>query len=380
MCFASNESGHREAEAMKILFVLAGLGAGGAERVVALLSGEMIRRGHEIAVASFDSPTDPIYHSFHPQVDFVRMSIPAGGGSFLRGIHANYRRTAMLRGILRQRRPDVVVSFLTKINVLSIVAAAGLDIPVVISERNNPVNQRAHPFWTNAWKIAASRASAIVLQTEAIRSLYPETIQRRAVVIPNPVVLSTTERKPHDGLVLAAVGRLEWQKGFDLLIQAFAAIASDFPDWRLTIWGEGAERSRLQQLADQSGYADRIELAGNSKSQSDWTGNADIFVLSSRYEGFPNVLLEAMSAGLPVLSFRCDFGPEEMIEDGVDGVLVEPGRIDDLSQKLSDLMKNEKLRMMLGTAACKSAVRYEVTQIVSKWEAIVKKEICSNGK
>ena len=86
------------------------------------------------------------------------------------------------------------------------------------------------------------------------------------------------------------------------------------------------------------------------------------------------------SAGLPVLSFRCDFGPEEMIEDGVDGVLVEPERIDDLSQKLSDLMKNEKLRMMLGTAACKSAARYEVTQIVSKWEAIVKKEICSNGK
>ena len=185
------------------------------------------------------------------------------------------------------------------------------------------MNQRAHPFWTNAWKIAASRASAIVLQTEAIKSLYPETIQRRAVVIPNPVVLSTTERRPHDGLVLAAVGRLEWQKGFDLLIQAFAAIASDFPDWRLTIWGEGAERSRLQQLADQSGYADRIELPGNSQSQSDWTGNADIFVLSSRYEGFPNVLLEAMSAGLPVLSFRCDFGPEEMIEDGVDGVLVE---------------------------------------------------------
>lgn len=365
---------------MKMMFVLAGLGAGGAERVVSLLSGELIRRGHDISVVSFDAPDAPIYHSFQPGVDIIRLAIPAGGGSFLRGVAASYRRTAALRHLYKQHRPNVVLSFLTKINVLSITASAGLQIPVIISERNNPAAQRAHPFWAIAWKIAAGRASAIVLQTKAIKALYPANIQSRAVVIPNPVVRAATNRGPHEGKVLTAVGRLEWQKGFDMLIKAFARIAGDFPDWKLKIWGEGAERSRLQLLADQSGHADRIELAGNSRSQADWIASTDVFVLSSRYEGFPNVLLEAMSAGIPSVSFRCKFGPEEIVNDGVDGLLVEPGSIENLAQKLTKLMENEKFRAQLGAVARASMARYEVTEIVSKWEVFVKKEIYTKGK
>lgn len=365
---------------MKIMFVLAGLGAGGAERVVSLLSGEMIRRGHDISVVSFDAPGDPIYHSFHPQVDVLRLAIPAGGGSLLRGIGASYRRTAALRHLFKRRRPDAAISFLTKINVLSVAASAGLQIPVIISERNNPAAQRAHPFWSIAWKIAARRASAIVLQTQAIKALYPAKIQARAVVIPNPVLPMAVNRGPHQGRALTAVGRLEWQKGFDMLIKAFARIAGDFPGWQLKIWGEGAERPQLQSLADQSGHSDRIELAGMSTSQADWIASADIFVLSSRYEGFPNVLLEAMSAGIPSVSFRCKFGPEEIMDDGIDGLLVEPGSVKDLARKLTKLMENEKFRMQLGMAARASATRYEVAEIVSKWEAFVKKEIYTNGK
>lgn len=365
---------------MKITFVLAGLGAGGAERVVSLLSGEMILRGYEISVVSFDAPDDPIFHSFHPQVEIVRLAVPAGSGPFLRGIQASYRRTVSLRRIFKQRRPDVVISFLTKINVLSVAASAGLKIPVIISERNNPAIQSAHPFWAKAWHIAASRAAVIVLQTHAIKAIYPDSVQKRAVVIPNPVVPQSHFRVPHDGLVLAAVGRLERQKGFDLLIKAFVAIAPEYPNWKLIIWGEGPERPRLQLLADQSGHAAQIELAGNSQTQADWIGNADLFVLSSRYEGFPNVLLEAMSAGLPVISFRCDFGPEEMIANGVDGLLVEPGSIENLSLTLTKLMGNEELRRRLGKTARKCRARYEVASIVSKWEDLVKKEIYSRGK
>lgn len=365
---------------MKILFVLSGLGSGGAERVVSLLSGEMIRRGYEISIVSFDKPDDPVYHSFHPQIEIVRLAIPAGGRSFLRGLGASCRRIVALRRLFKRGRPDVVISFLTKINVLSVAASTGLNISVIISERNNPAVQRAHPFWANAWKIAASHASAIVLQTHAIKALYPANIQSRAVVIPNPVVPPDIDRQPHHGLVLTAVGRLEWQKGFDMLIKAFAAIAPDNPKWKLTIWGEGQERSRLQLLVDQSGQAARIELAGNSQSQAGWIRNADIFVLSSRYEGFPNVLLEAMSAGLPVLSFRCDFGPNEIIQDGVDGILVEPESTKHLSEALTKLMQNEELRMRLGVAARKNTARYDVAPIVSKWEELVKKEIYSQGK
>jgi len=355
------------------MFVLAGLGAGGAERVVSLLSGEMIERGHDVSVVAFDGPKDPIYHSFQSQVEIVRLSIPAGGKSFLRGIEASVRRVTELRRLFKRSAPDVVISFLTKVNVISVLASTGLHIPVIISERNNPAAQRAHPFWAFAWKIAARRASAIVLQTEAIRVLYPQSIQLRAVVIPNPVLPPIVNREPHDGLMLTAVGRLEWQKGFDTLIKAFAAIAEDFPDWKLVIWGDGPERSRLQWFAEQSGRPGQIELAGKSQSPGDWIKNADLFVLSSRYEGFPNVLVEAMAAGIPALSFRCNFGPEEIIDDGNDGVLVEAENIVMLTAELRSLMQNEQFRQRVGAAAAASMARYGVSEVVSKWEALLKK-------
>lgn len=358
---------------MKIMFVLAGLGAGGAERVVSLLSGEMIERGHIVSVVAFDRPQDPIYHSFQPQVEIVRLSIPAGGKALWRGIEASLRRAAELRRLFKRSAPDVVISFLTKVNVISVLASTGLQMPVIISERNNPAAQRAHPFWAFAWKIAARRASAIVLQTEAIRALYPQNIQLRAVVIPNPVVPAIVNREPHDDLVLAAVGRLEWQKGFDMLIKAFAAIAEDFPDWKLVIWGDGAEKQRLQWLVEHSGRPGQIELAGKSQSQGDWMKNADLFVLSSRYEGFPNVLVEAMAAGIPALSFRCSFGPEEIIEAGVDGVLVDAENVDMLRQELRNLMQDKQFRQQVGAAAVTSMARYGVSEVVSKWEALSKK-------
>jgi len=365
---------------MKILFVLAGLGAGGAERVVSLLSGEMIRRGHDISVISFDDTHDPVFHPFHPQVDIIRLAIPAGGGSLLRGIQTTCRRVAALRDLFKRRRPDVVISFLTKINVLSIVASTGLRIPVVISERNNPVAQRAHPLWAIAWKLAARRAAGIVLQTQAIKALYPADIRSRAVVIPNPVVPVAAKREPHDGLVLTAVGRLEWQKGFDMLIKAFATLAADFPDWKLVIWGEGKAINELQLLANQSGCANQIELAGKSEAPADWIRAADLFVLSSRYEGFPNVLLEAMAAAIPVVSFRCEFGPEEIINDGVNGLLAEAEDIESLAQELRKIMYNEELRDRIGAAGPASVARYGANDIVSKWEAFAQKEIYTKGK
>ncbi|WP_338425819.1 glycosyltransferase family 4 protein [Sphingopyxis kveilinensis] len=365
---------------MKIMFVLAGLGAGGAERVLSLLSGEMIHRGHDISVVSFDAPGDPVFHSLDPQVDIVRLAIPAGGGSPLRGAAAICRRTAALRGLFKRRQPDVVISFLTKINVLSIVASTRLGIPVVISERNNPVAQRAHPLWAMAWKLAARRAAGIVLQTQAIKELYPAAIRSRAVVIPNPVVPVVVKPEPHDGLVLTAVGRLDWQKGFDMLIKAFAILAKGFPEWKLVIWGEGKEKAELQSLADRTGCANQIELAGKSHGPADWIKKADLFVLSSRYEGFPNVLLEAMAAAIPAVSFRCQFGPEEIINDGANGLLVEAENIESLSQALRKMMENKGLRDKFSSAGPSSVAHYGVGEIVSKWEAFVKKEIYTKGK
>lgn len=365
---------------MDVMFVLAGLGAGGAERVVALVSAEMIRRGERVCVVSFDSPEDPVYHAFAPGVELVRLGIPAGGSSFFRGMVASWRRMRALRAAIRQRRPGAVISFLTKINVITGMAARGCGIPVFLSERNNPDRQRAHPLWALAWKWAARRAEAVVLQTEAIRALYPVDIARRAQVVPNPVETLAVERVAHDRPQLTAVGRLTGQKGFDLLIAAFAQIAPEFPEWDLTIWGEGPDRLKLQQQISDSGFANRIFLPGNSATPGGWIASADAFVLSSRFEGFPNVLIEAMHAGLPVVSFRCDFGPDEIVSDGIDGILVERESVPALVQALRVILSDKQLRESLGRAAFASAARFDLPEIVSKWETIVKNAFASKAE
>lgn len=356
---------------MKVLFIVSGLGMGGAERVVSLLSAAWATRGWEISVAAFDAPQDPVAYKFADQVELIRLGIAPGGGSQLRGLKSSAQRLHALRKLLLSKQPDLVISFLTKVNVLTLLAAVGTGIPVMISERNNPFEQRAHPLWAWSWTKLTRRAEEIVLQTEAIRRLYPPAIAKRAEVIPNPVAIPDIAPRPHDGLVLAAVGRLAEQKGFDLLIPAFAALAGECPEWSLTIFGEGPERPRLERMVRDFGLEDRIRLPGNSANHGEWIGMADAFVLSSRFEGFGNVLVEAMMGGLPVVAFDCDFGPAEIVTHNVSGLLVPAGDVETLIVNLRNILKVSSLRDRLGAAARTSAARFATERIVLKWDSLV---------
>ncbi len=353
------------------MFVVAGLGVGGAERVISLISSAWAERGWEVTIVAFDAPEDRLGFAFDPRIRLVRLGIASGGGLSVRGIGETARRIVALRRILRANRADIVLSFLTKINVITLLAAIGLPDRVVISERNNPHAQGGHPLWAKLWLKLARRAKGIVLQTETIRLLYPAAIAARAKVIPNPVEVPAFERKPHAGKVLVGAGRLETQKGFDLLIAAFAAIAGRHEDWRLVIWGEGSKRSELESLVQQHRLGTRIALPGNSPAPLSWVEDADLFVMSSRYEGFGNVLAEAMLAGLPVVSFDCNFGPRDIVEDGVDGVLVERENTRALAETLSRLMGDPAQRARLTRNAAQSARRFNPADIIAMWDDLV---------
>ena len=362
---------------MKVMFVLSGLGVGGAERVISLISEEWINRGWEVAIVAFDSPRDPLGFNFAPGIDLIRLGIPAGGGSKLRGIRSSVMRITALRRLMKERRPDIVLSFLTKVNVLTLIASTGTPVPVVISERNNPQAQAAHPVWARAWVALSHRAKGIVLQTETIRGFYPPGIGERATVIPNVVEAPAREARPHEGKVLVAAGRLDRQKGFDLLIAAFARIAGRFPEWRLVIWGEGQERAALEAQVRATGLVDRIALPGNSPRPVSWVEEADLFVMSSRYEGFGNVVVEAMQAGLPVVSYDCNFGPRDIIAHGEDGLLVKPESVSDLADSLARMMADPALRKRLATKARKTSQRFNRAAIVSLWDSLVHKVVYS---
>lgn len=356
---------------MRIAFVLAGLGAGGAERVVSLIASHWVARGWEVTVIAFDSPDDPIYHRFDPRVGFRRLGLPPAMRGKLSGLAVNIRRVRALRRALGELRPDLTIAFLTKINALTLIASTGLNIPVIVSERNNPRRQIVHRLWTWMLERLYRRADAIVVQTRASVDSLPAPIRKRATVIPNPIASVTATGKAGKSLTLSAVGRLVPQKGFDLLLDAFSVVAPDRPGWALTIWGEGPERAALEQQVERLGLQRRVRLPGNSIAPAAWTGSAAIFVLSSRFEGFPNALGEAMLAGLAVAAVDCEFGPREMIRDGIDGLLIPEGDVEALAAGLKRLMADATLRKRLGSEASISAAQFDLAGVARQWDGLI---------
>jgi glycosyltransferase involved in cell wall biosynthesis len=172
---------------------------------------------------------------------------------------------------------------------------------------------------------------------------------------------------------LMAMGRLSHEKGFDLLLQAFARLAPHHPDWDLTIWGEGALKEQLMQQRDDLALTDRVSIPGPTRSPREQLAASDIFVLSSRHEGFPNALCEAMASGLPAVSFDCKFGPGSIIRDNVDGLLVPTGDVDALVTALDRLMSDEALRDRLGAEAVSIVDRYSLANVAAQWEALLKR-------
>ena len=168
-----------------------------------------------------------------------------------------------------------------------------------------------------------------------------------------------------------AVGRLEQQKGFDKLLQAFALLAKDYPTWDLVILGEGEQREHLEREVRILGMGGRVHLPGWVGNLPDWYHRADLFVMSSRFEGFPNVLVEAMGHGLPSVSFDCDTGPRDIIRSGVDGVLVKPEHgATGLTAAMARLMGEPLLRVRMGKAASEVCERFSVERIGGLWDEV----------
>jgi glycosyltransferase involved in cell wall biosynthesis len=214
------------------------------------------------------------------------------------------------------------------------------------------------------------RLDALVVLTDQDAREYAEHLPAppQLEVIPNTARRMEGKQAPLSGTTVLAAGRLTPQKGFDLLIHAFARVAAKDPDWRLRICGGGSERQDLQRLVDEHGLADVVTLPGPVKRLGEEMERASIFVLSSRFEGFPLILVEAMSKGLPVVSFDCPTGPRDVIDDHRNGILVPAGDIDALASGMLELVADDKLRHQLGAAAALTANSYTIDALGPKWE------------
>lgn len=371
---------HHSKYRRRITLVIYSLGRGGAQRIITELANHWTDAGHDVALVTF-APDPSSTYFLDPRVERLRLSAAGASTNPAQAIYRNVVALRMLRNTFRAQGPDVILSFMTRANVLTLLAAWGLRSKKIISERVDPHHAAVPPIWRLLRRMSYPLAELIVVQTESVRSNCATVSSAwRCAVIPNPLS-QTFENESEtaidlrrdlglatDTKIVIGIGRLMPQKGFDFLIRAFAKCHARHHEWHLVIVGEGNEKERLRDLSRNCGVATRTHLPGLAQSPRQLLQQADLFVLSSRYEGFPNTLLEAMSCGIAVVSFACPSGPEEIIDDGIDGILVKNGDVAELSKALEGLMADDTKRSALGKNAQRNVRRYSPDAVMPLWD------------
>jgi GalNAc-alpha-(1->4)-GalNAc-alpha-(1->3)-diNAcBac-PP-undecaprenol alpha-1,4-N-acetyl-D-galactosaminyltransferase len=366
---------------MRITLVISSLGVGGAERVMVTMANYWAEKGWCVNLLTLDDGSKPPFYELHGAICHRALGITGVSKTLYERIANNFRRTRVLRAAIRETSPNIVISFVSETNVLTILSTLGLEVPVIVEEHIDPHEQPIKGAWALLRRWSYPRATRVVVLTERSLRYFSASIQKRTRVIPNPTVMSlapeieNVSSSKREEKKIISMGRLHPQKGFDTLIQVFAKVVAKHPHWKLEIWGDGPARQSLEGLATKLGVQDRVSLRGITSQPFEKMRCADIFVLSSRYEGFPMVLCEAMACGLPVISFDCASGPREIIRDGIDGVLVPDGDVDALANTMSRLMTDPQERLRLAKRAPEVLDRFGVHRVMAIWEDLIREAV-----
>lgn len=368
------------AESSRIAIVIHSLTGGGSEHVAAMMASHWAAEGRDVTIVTLDKKHNDTI-ALHKDVHRIGLGRMAESTGILSAIFNNIPRVCALRQVFFDIRPDRVISLTDRMNVLTILGCRGLGIQPIVAERTDP---RYHPIG-RVWKILRRwtypRAKAIVVQTEAVRK-YILTMAGRCpvTVIPNAVSIDDDAGGgpefplDSDHQWICGVGRLSAEKGFDRLIAGFAEIAGTFPDWNLVIVGDGPARRELELQIAGYGLTGRVLLPGWYERPWRCLQNAKVFVLPSRYEGFPNALLEAMARGKACIAVDCPSGPAEIIRAGENGLLVDGGDDEELESSLGvalgRVLGSEGLRQSLGTSAEGVLKEYSPARYFEAWDAI----------
>jgi len=358
---------------MRMTLVISSLRRGGAERIMSQLANSWALRGHQVTALTFDHG-QPGY-DVHSAVDLQQLRLEAESKNTLQALSNNLHTILELRRAVHKSKPDIVISFMDRVNVVTLIATRGLAYPVIVYELVDPSRHDIGWTWRNLRKLTYPFADALVCLTESTLARFQSLIGRKGHVIPGllpvPAQFMGRNEQPHAGAsshTLIAMGRLEPQKGFDLLLDAFARIADRHPDWLLQILGQGPLRSGLEAQALRLNLGKRVQFTGEVDDPFPLLCAADLFAFSSRFEGFGMALAEAMACGLPAVSFDCPSGPRDIVRDGVDGILVPPEDVAALAVALDRLMGDAQERQRLGARASDVITRFSRDSVLSLWE------------
>ena len=360
---------------MKVTLVIYALEGGGAERVMSTLANYCATHGFDTTLIVFGDATRIPFYPLVPEIRLQQLGIIGDSPGVITLLRSGLQRIKILRAAIIASEPEVVVSFLSIVNVLTILCCWNTRIPVIVSERIYPSFIDVNRLWQLMMSWTYRQADLIVLLTQNALPFYPPERGYKAMVIPNPILEPSSLTLP--GILfpqptLIAVGRLHPQKGFDVLLRAFQQLHTKYPEWHLTILGEGPIRAELEELRSTLQLTDCVHLPGQVTNIHAHLRQAEIFVMSSRFEGFPNALGEAMACGLPVVSTDCLSGPSDIILPDVDGILVPVEDVAALVAALDSLMANPLKRQQLAQAAPQVLERFGLDRVMGIWMDTIK--------
>lgn len=354
------------------------MNSGGAERVAANLVNAWVERGDVVTLVITYSGQSECFYKLHPDVELIYLAENAGISG--RGLWAYLIRFRALRRLISEKKPGLILSFLTNVNIAAILCGLGLEVPIIVSERSYPPKRSIGRILTWARRMTYPLAQQVVmLSSEGLAWLSQCIPRAHGVIIQNPVsyplistkpMVASEKYVPPERKLLLAVGRLDEGKQFDILLAAFARLATRYSQWDLVILGEGTEHESLVKKITELGLQGRAFLPGHAGNLGDWYDRADLYVMSSRYEGFPNTLAEAMMYGCAAVAYDCDTGPRDIIRNGLDGLLVTPvSDVQALSDALALLMGDDSRRNQMARRAIEIRERYSMQHILAQWDA-----------
>lgn len=363
---------------MKITFTISQLEGGGAERVMVLLAQGLLERDHEITVITLSSAATDFYR-LPSTVHRVGLDLKYKSPTVLHGIFNTVFRLIQLRKAIRRSQPDIVITFMASMNIFTTLALLKTRYPVIGTQHGSPKLLPIGQPWELLRKPTYRQLQKLVSVSQGVDGELTWLPQDKRAVIYNPI-LPIPHMPPLSQVPLGAdpskkwviaMGRLTAAKGFDLLLMAFHQIADQYPDWQLLILGEGELRSELESLRDRLNLSQSVIFTGQINDPFALLQQSQLFVMSSRTEGFPMALGEALACGLPAIATDCSQGIRELMRDGVDGMVIPSQDVTALAHAMGDLMSDPVKRETFARKATEVVERFGLEQILDQWEKLI---------